>query len=121
MNDAGDGLLKVSLGWVAFQYGDHESFIPAGAECATRNRTGPAIPYYADSSDGFRDALGRFERGDGAAVAASARDRGLLRRRTRALLRSVRRAGGRIDEAQLRAHRGSIALRCDTYSAATRC
>jgi len=68
VNDAGDGLLKVSLGWVAFQYGDHESFIPAGAECATRNRTGPAIPYYADAPDGFREALRGFERGDEAAL-----------------------------------------------------
>jgi len=66
VDDAGSGLLKVSLGWVAFQFGDHESFIPAGAECVTQKRTGPGIPYYADSADGFRKALGGFERGDGA-------------------------------------------------------
>jgi len=66
VDDAGNGLLKVSLGWVAFQFGDHESFIPAGAECVTHKRTGPGIPYYEDSSDGFRTALSDLERGDGA-------------------------------------------------------
>jgi FecR protein len=68
VDDAGNGVLKVSLGWVAFQFGGHESFIPAGAECVTRKRTGPGIPYYADSPDGFREALGGFERGDGTAL-----------------------------------------------------
>jgi hypothetical protein len=68
VDDAGNGLLKVSLGWVAFQFGDRESFIPAGAECVTHKRGGPEIPYYADSSDGFREALHGFERGDGTAL-----------------------------------------------------
>ena len=71
VDDAGRGLLKVSLGWVAFQFGDHESFIPAGAECVTQKRTGPGIPYYADSADGFREALSGFEHGDGAAPDAA--------------------------------------------------
>jgi hypothetical protein len=63
---------------VAFQSGGRESFIPAGAECVTHKRTGPGIPYYTDSSDGFREALGGFERGDGAAlggILAAARPR----------------------------------------------
>ena len=78
VDDTGNGLLKVSMGWVAFQFDGHEAFIPAGAECLTHQRTGPAIPYYADSSDGFREALGRFERGDGTALSgilAAARPR----------------------------------------------
>lgn len=78
VDDAGNGLLRVSLGWVAFQSGGHESFIPAGAECVTHKQTGPQIPYYADSSDGFRGALSNFERGDGAAldrILATARPR----------------------------------------------
>jgi hypothetical protein len=78
VDDAGNGLLKVSLGWVAFQFGGQESFIPAGAECVTHQRTGPAIPYYADSSDGFRTALNGFERGDDEAlghILAAARPR----------------------------------------------
>ena len=44
VNAAGDGLLHVEMGWVAFQYEDRESFIPAGAECVTRKRRGRAFP-----------------------------------------------------------------------------
>jgi hypothetical protein len=64
----GDGLIKVSMGWVAFQSGGHESFIPAGAACITRKQTGPGIPFFQDSSESLQRALGRFERGDTAAL-----------------------------------------------------
>jgi hypothetical protein len=64
----GDGLLQVSLGWVAFQHDGRESFIPAGARCMTRRRTGPGIPYYADAPDALAQAVGRFDRGDAAAI-----------------------------------------------------
>ena len=64
VDPAGDGLLKVAMGWVAFQSGGHESFIPAGAQCVTRKRTGPGIPYYEDASAPLREAVGRLERGD---------------------------------------------------------
>jgi hypothetical protein len=64
VDPSGDGLLKVAMGWVAFQSGGHESFIPAGAQCVTRKRTGPGIPYYEDASSSLRQAVGRFERGD---------------------------------------------------------
>jgi len=64
VDSSGDGLLRVAYGWVAFQFAGHESFIPAGAECVTRRRAGPGIPYYADASPELRDALARFERGD---------------------------------------------------------
>jgi hypothetical protein len=78
VNGSGDGLLRVAYGWVAFQFRDRESFIPAGAECVTRQRLGPGIPYYADAPRPLRDALDRFERGEAAAldgVLASARPR----------------------------------------------
>ncbi|HXB72608.1 MAG TPA: FecR domain-containing protein [Candidatus Acidoferrales bacterium] len=74
----GNGLIQVSLGWVAFQYGDHESFIPAGAQCLTHKSGGPGIPFYDDASDEFRVALRGFERGDTAAlprILAAARPR----------------------------------------------
>jgi hypothetical protein len=64
VDSAGEGLLKVAMGWVAFQYDGHESFIPAGAQCVTRKRTGPGIPYYEDSAASLQQAVGRFERGD---------------------------------------------------------
>jgi hypothetical protein len=74
----GDGLLKVSMGWVAFAVAGHESFIPAGAECRTRKRGGPGIPYFEDAPDTLRAAVAAFDRGDRAAIEpilAGARDR----------------------------------------------
>jgi hypothetical protein len=64
VDDGGNGLLKVKMGWVAFQYSGKEAFIPAGAECVTRKKQGPGIPYYDDASPALRAALGGFERGD---------------------------------------------------------
>jgi hypothetical protein len=67
---AGEGLLRVSLGWVAFQYQDREAFIPAGAACVTRRREGPGIPFYEDASQPLRQSLAAFEQGDSAALTA---------------------------------------------------
>jgi hypothetical protein len=53
---------------VAFQVGDREAFIPAGATCATRKRGGPGIPYFEDTSDELRRGVERFERGDRGAL-----------------------------------------------------
>src|SRR5207344_244056 len=64
VDENGDGLLRVSLGWVAFQVGDREAFIPAGATCVTRKRGGPGIPYFEDASDALRSGVERFDRGD---------------------------------------------------------
>jgi FecR-like protein len=77
----GNGLLRVSMGWVAFQYSGHESFIPAGAECITRRRSGPGVPFYEDASEGFRKALLVYETGERTAlpgVLAEARSRDAL-------------------------------------------
>ena len=66
----GTGVLKVEMGWVAFQWKNLESFIPAGAACRTRSGHGPGTPYFLDSSNGFRLALARFdETNDPATVA----------------------------------------------------
>ena len=78
VDTAGNGLLRVQFGWVAFQFGDHESFIPAGAECVTRKRQGPGIPYYEEAPEGWRDELAAYERGNTAAlgpILAAARPR----------------------------------------------
>ena len=61
VDEHGDGLLRVSMGWVAFEAGGHESFIPAGAECRTRKKGGPGVPWYAESSQAFRAALADWE------------------------------------------------------------
>ncbi len=70
VNATGDGLLRVSTGWVAFQAGDYEAFIPAGAECVTRRRGGPGIPYFQDAGEPFRQALAAYETGYEAALDA---------------------------------------------------
>ena len=65
---SGDGLLRVSIGWVAFQYRGEEAFIPAGAACVTRKRAGPGIPFYEDASEPLRRSLAAFEQGDNASL-----------------------------------------------------
>jgi hypothetical protein len=66
----GNGLLNVTFGWVAFEHAGHESFIPAGAACVTRKKSGPGIPYYTDASESFRTALAAFENGEAARLGA---------------------------------------------------
>jgi hypothetical protein len=55
------GLLRVQTGWVAFQAGARESFIPARAACHTRPRLGPGLPYFEDSSQTFQKAVFAFD------------------------------------------------------------
>jgi hypothetical protein len=54
-------MVRTSLGWVGFKLNGHESFIPAGAACATRPKVGPGTPYFEDASAEFRSALARFD------------------------------------------------------------
>ncbi len=61
VDDRGDGLLDVQTGWVAFQFGGREVFIPAGAACRAQKLAGPGIPWFRDASAAFRDSLRRFE------------------------------------------------------------
>jgi hypothetical protein len=66
VDDSGAGMVRTSLGWVGFKLNGRESFIPAGAACATRPKVGPGTPYFADSSAEFRAALTRFDFEDSA-------------------------------------------------------
>ncbi|HWR54251.1 MAG TPA: FecR domain-containing protein [Bryobacteraceae bacterium] len=61
VDQRGDGLVRVQTGWVAFQHEDRESFIPAGAACATTKRHGPGTPYFEDASEAFRRSLSGFD------------------------------------------------------------
>ncbi len=61
VDDTGTGIVRTSLGWVGFKLNGHESFIPAGAACETRPKTGPGTPYFEDASLKFRTALARFD------------------------------------------------------------
>ena len=61
VDDSGAGLLRTTMGWVGFKLNGHESFIPAGAVCKMRPKSGPGTPYFEDASRLFRDALSRFD------------------------------------------------------------
>src|SRR5579864_7304271 len=61
VDDSGTGIVRTWLGWVGFKLNGHESFIPAGAACATRPKVGPGTPYFEDASPEFRAALTRFD------------------------------------------------------------
>jgi hypothetical protein len=61
VDDSGAGLLRTAMGWVGFKLNGHESFIPAGAVCATRPKIGPGTPYFEDASAAFREALSKFD------------------------------------------------------------
>jgi hypothetical protein len=63
VDDSGAGLLRTTMGWVGFKLNGHESFIPAGAVCATRPKIGPGTPYLEDASVAFRVALDKFDFG----------------------------------------------------------
>ncbi len=61
VDDAGNSLLRVTLGWVALQLKDRESLVPAGAACATRPGVGPGTPYFEDASELFRTAVAKLD------------------------------------------------------------
>ena len=66
VDDAGDGIVRTSLGWVGFKLNGREAFIPAGAACSTKAKMGPGTPYFEDASPEFRAALERFDFQDSA-------------------------------------------------------
>jgi len=61
VDESGAGLVRTSMGWVGFKLDGRESFIPAGAACATRPNVGPGTPYFEDASEKFRAALARWD------------------------------------------------------------
>jgi len=64
VDDSGAGLVRTTMGWVGFKLNGRESFIPAGAACATRPRIGPGTPYFEEASPRFRAALASFDFAD---------------------------------------------------------
>ncbi|MEP7341254.1 MAG: zf-HC2 domain-containing protein [Acidobacteriota bacterium] len=61
VSEDGQGMLHVTMGWVAFEWKGVESFVPAGAMCVTRPGFGPGTPYFSDASMDFQTALARFD------------------------------------------------------------
>jgi hypothetical protein len=56
----GLGLLRVTRGWVSFEWKELESLVPAGASCRTRPKLGPGIPYFDDAPESLKQALENF-------------------------------------------------------------
>ena len=61
VDDAGAGLLHVTVGWVALDSANRSAIVPAGASCATRQGMGPGTPYYEDATEAFRTALAKLD------------------------------------------------------------
>jgi hypothetical protein len=56
-DESGSGLLRVTKGWVSFQWKGLESLVPAGASCRTRPHAGPGIPYFDEAPEEFKRAM----------------------------------------------------------------
>jgi len=54
---SGDGTLRVTHGWIEFEWKGRDSLVPTGAMAVTRAGAGPGTPFFEDSSEGFRAAL----------------------------------------------------------------
>jgi hypothetical protein len=61
VDEQGQGLLRVTAGWVAFVLNAYEAKVPAGAACLTRPGTGPGTPYFVDASVEFQNDLKKFD------------------------------------------------------------
>lgn len=57
VDDTGAGLLRVTHGWVEFDFNGRSAFIPQGAVGATRPGVGPGTPRFEDAASGFAEAL----------------------------------------------------------------
>jgi hypothetical protein len=62
-SEDGSGLLRVTKGWVSFEWKGLDSLVPAGASCRTWPGSGPGIPYFDDAPEGVRQALDAFGTG----------------------------------------------------------
>jgi hypothetical protein len=83
VDDAGNGLLNVTLGWVSFEWRGRESLVPAGARCWTSATAGPGTPYFEDAPTALITALAKFDFGKGGeasldTILANARPRDTL-------------------------------------------
>ena len=59
-DEDGSGFLRVTKGWVSFQWKGLESLVPAGASCRTRAHAGPGVPYFDDAPENFKQAVDGF-------------------------------------------------------------
>lgn len=62
-DESGDGVLRVTSGWVSLEWKGREALVPAGADCRTRAKTGPGTPYFSDASQALQEGLAAFDFG----------------------------------------------------------
>jgi hypothetical protein len=75
VDDEGVGHVRVTTGWVGFEWRGRESFIPAGAACETHLGLGPGTPYFEDASAAFQEAIAVLDLAGSAAARRTALDR----------------------------------------------
>jgi hypothetical protein len=61
VDNSGNSLLHVTLGWVALVRDGREVYVPRYAMCQARIEGGPGTPYFEDASETFVRALERFD------------------------------------------------------------
>ncbi len=59
----GGSQLTVEIGWVSFESGGRESFVPAGARCITRPGFAPGTPCFTDAVADVKNGLAMFDFG----------------------------------------------------------
>ena len=57
VDERGEGVLRVTTGWVGFEMRDRQALIPAEAMCRTRAGLGPGTPYFEDAPAALQSAL----------------------------------------------------------------
>ena len=57
MDARGDGLLRVTHGWVGLERASRATYVPEGALCTIRTDRGPGTPRYEDAPSGYAEAL----------------------------------------------------------------
>jgi len=61
VDEAGNSLIHVTLGWVSFERGGHESLVPAGMRAVTRAGGRIGTPFADDAPETLRLALAAFD------------------------------------------------------------
>jgi hypothetical protein len=63
VDDRGEGMLRVTSGWVGLERDGRAAYVPEGAVCPTRRDAGPGTPRYDDAPSGYGEALGLLDFG----------------------------------------------------------
>jgi len=61
VDERGEGMIHVTIGWVALEADGPAAIVPMGGVCRTRIGRGPGTPYFEDAPRALRAALHRFD------------------------------------------------------------